>query len=74
MSISFGWWDQVDDPVDCPYPDCDGLIIVKVDRNWGADADGRRGMDMTYVECNTCERDPDDYDPSEWEDYDDEVG
>ena len=73
MSLSFGWWDQVDDPVDCPYPDCDGQVRI-VTEHYGADADGRRGVDIYYAECNTCERDPDDYDPEEWEDYDDEVG
>ena len=52
--------------VDCPYPDCNGTLAVHQEM-YGTDADGRRGILETYVECKWCERDPDDYDPIEWE-------
>ena len=64
---------RYEDPTDCPYPDCDGWLNVRQEM-YGTDADGRRGILEAYVECTMCERDPDDYDPSEWEDYDDGVG
>ncbi len=49
----------------CPYPDCNGWLEA-VSENYGADADGNRGMMIHYSQCSECERDPDDYDEDSW--------
>ena len=53
-------------PPGCPWPDCDGGVVGKVEKNYGADRDGNRGIDIHYSECNVCERDPSDFDEDEW--------
>ena len=64
--MSFNFYDLMDEMRDCPYPDCDGVIRIEKE-HYGADADGRRGVDLHYAECSMCERDPDDYCAEEWE-------
>lgn len=64
--MSDKWEDFVEEPQPCPYPDCDGHIVGMVERNWGADRDGNRGIDVYWAECNKCECDPHDYNPDDW--------
>ena len=42
----------------CPDPECDGQIILEVEKNYGADRDGNRGIDVCWRECSVCGEDP----------------
>ena len=44
---------------DCPDPECNGLIHVMTEMNYGADRDGRRGITVHWRECSECGEDPD---------------
>ena len=48
----------IDNPDNCPEPGCKGIIVVITDNNYGADADGRRGMKVQWKECDTCGEQP----------------
>ena len=39
-------------------PECGGVIRLVTDNNYGADADGRRGMRVEWMECRNCEYTP----------------
>lgn len=43
---------------DCPDPECDGQIVLMTEKNWGADRDGNRGIDISWRECNVCGEQP----------------
>ena len=42
-----------DHPDTCKY--CGGIIVIVTDNNYGADADGRRGIKRQWRECMNCE-------------------
>jgi len=42
-----------EDPDICP--ECGGTMRLVWDSNYGADADGRRGMCIEWMECKSCE-------------------
>ena len=51
---------------DCRNPDCDGgRIVLETDRNWGADRDGNRGINISYQVCNVCGHFPEDFEDAE---------
>lgn len=35
-------------------PDCGGIVELMFDNNYGADADGRRGIRIEWLECLKC--------------------
>jgi len=42
-----------EDPDVCP--ECGGVMRLVWDNNYGADADGRRGVRVEWYECRSCE-------------------
>ena len=46
------------DDQDCDEPDycpeCETAMVLMEDKNYGADADGRRGIDISWQECPEC--------------------
>ncbi len=40
------------DPGSCP--DCGGELVIASDPNYGADADGNRGIRVEWLECSVC--------------------
>ena len=47
--------DFPDNPDTCEF--CGGTVVVMTD-NYGADADGRRGITVQWLECDTCGEQP----------------
>lgn len=45
-----------EDPDICPV--CGGVMRLVFDNNYGADADGRRGVKISWMECRSCEHVP----------------
>ena len=35
-------------------PDCGGDVVLMFDNDYGADADGRRGVRVEWLECPRC--------------------
>ena len=35
-------------------PDCGGTVELMIDSDYGADRDGRRGIDISWQECPEC--------------------
>ena len=45
-----------DHPDVCEY--CGGVVAIVTDNNYGADADGRRGIKVQWVQCMNCGEQP----------------
>ena len=41
-----------DEPDICP--ECETAMVLMTDKNYGADRDGRRGIDISWQECPEC--------------------
>ena len=45
-------YEKRENPGICKY--CGGTIVIVTDNNYGADADGRRGIKRQWLECSIC--------------------